>query len=262
MGVPESVRTEDAGRVEEPVQPGDLTLVVEDVHVTYRVYEDRRPTLRQFVVRGFRGRPYREIHAVRGVTFTARAGESIGVIGRNGSGKSTLLRAIAGLLPVNTGAVYARGEPALLGVGAALQPLLSGRRNIILGGLALGLTRGEIEARADEIIDFAGLRGAIDLPLKTYSSGMRARLHFALASAVVPDVLLIDEALAVGDRDFQKRSKERIGELTAQAGAVFFVSHSMKAVTDICERALWLQDGRIVADGPAAEVVKKYERSD
>lgn len=241
---------------------GDVTLVVEDAHVVYRVYEDRRPTLRQLVAQGFKPRTYREIRAVAGVSFTCHAGEAIGVIGRNGSGKSTLLRAIAGLLPVNSGAVYARSEPALLGVSAALQPELSGRRNIVLGGLALGMSREAIEARVDEIIDFAGLREAMDLPLRTYSSGMRARLHFSLATTVVPDVLLIDEALSVGDKEFQKRSKERIGGLTAQAGTVFLVSHSMKAITDTCERCLWLDDGELVADGPAKEVVKAYEASD
>ena len=260
MGAPETVRT-SAGEPPQAEARGDVTLVVEDAHVIYRVYEDRRPTMRQLVARGVKARQYRDIYAVRGVDLVARAGEAIGVIGRNGSGKSTLMRAIAGLLPVNRGAVYARGEPALLGVGAALQLALSGRRNIILGGLALGLSRAEIEARLDDIIDFAGLRDAIDLPLKTYSSGMRARLHFSLATAVVPDVLLIDEALSVGDREFQKRSKERIAELTSKAGTVFLVSHSMKSITDICERALWLDEGRIVADGPAEEVVKAYEAS-
>jgi teichoic acid transport system ATP-binding protein len=262
MGAPETVRPSAPGAEgEERGQRGDVTVAVEDAHVIYRVYEDRRLTLRQFVARGFKSRAYREIHAVRGANLVAHAGEAIGVIGRNGSGKSTLLTAIAGLLPVTRGAVYARSQPALLGVGAALQPSLSGRRNITLGGLALGLTREEIDARAEEIIDFAGLRDAIDLPLRTYSSGMRARLHFALATAVVPEVLLIDEALSVGDKDFQKRSSQRIGELTKQAGTVFLVSHSMKAITDTCRRAVWLDAGEIMADGPAEEVVKAYEAS-
>ena len=212
MGAPEAVNT-GAPAASAPAAPprrGDVTLAVEDVHVIYRVYEDRKPTLRQLVAQRFQSRKYREIHAVRGVNFVAHVGEAIGVIGRNGSGKSTLLRAMAGLLPVNQGAVYTRSEPALLGVGAALQPKLSGRRNIVLGGLALGLSRAEIDARIEEIIDFSGLREAIDLPLRTYSSGMRGRLHFALATATVPDVLLIDEVLSVGDREFQQRSAERI----------------------------------------------------
>jgi teichoic acid transport system ATP-binding protein len=264
MGAPEAVNAgvSEVSPPRAPARAGEPSLILEDVHVTYRVYEERKPTLRQVIARGFRTRTYRDIHAVRGVSLVAHVGEAIGVIGRNGSGKSTLLQAIAGLLPVDRGAVYTRSEPAFLGVGAALQPKLSGRRNIMLGGLALGLSRAEIDARMDEIVEFAGLGRSIDLPLKTYSSGMRARLHFALASAVVPDVLLIDETLSVGDKEFQKRSKERIRQLTDGAGTVFIVSHSMKAITDMCERAIWLDEGRIIADGPAEEIAKAYEAAE
>ena len=237
---------------------GDPTLVVEDVHVVYRVYKDRKPSLREMVTRGVRQREATEIHAVRGVSFTSYAGEAIGVIGSNGSGKSTLLRALAGLLPVTSGQVWARSEPALLGVGAALQPQLSGRRNIQLGGLALGLSREEVDAKLDDIIEFSGLRDSIDLPLKTYSSGMKARLHFALATSVQPEVLLIDEALAVGDKEFRKRSEERIAELISGAGTVFVVSHNMKSITNVCSRALWLEEGEVRADGAPNDVVAAY----
>ncbi len=258
MGVGEDTTTPTAEVGGARPTGGEPTLIAENCEVTYRVYADKRPTFRELLVRRFKPREYTAIRAVRGISFTAYAGEAIGVIGPNGSGKSTLMGAIAGLLPVTGGRVWARSEPALLGVGAALQPALSGRRNIILGGLALGLTRKEIDERLPEIIEFCDLGPAIDLPLKTYSSGMRARLHFALASSIVPDVLIIDEALAVGDKDFRKRSQKRISKLRKKAGTVFLVSHSMKAITDTCTRVLWLEDGQLRADGPAEDIVKAY----
>jgi teichoic acid transport system ATP-binding protein len=236
------------------------TLVLDDVHVTYHVYEDRRPHLKDVVANGFRRPASRAINAVRGVSFTAYEGEAIGVIGGNGAGKSTLLKAIAGLLPPTAGAVYARSQPALLGVGAALQPSVSGRRNVQLGCLALGMSSAEIRERMDEIVSFAGLEDFIDLPLKTYSSGMRARLHFAIATSVEPELLLIDEALSVGDAEFKRRSKQRIMELRARAGTVFLVSHSMRAITRTCTRVLWLEKGRIVRDGSPKEVVAAYQQ--
>lgn len=238
-----------------------LSVRVTDLHVTYRVYEDRRPTLRQLIARGFKPRKYREIHAVRGVSLEARQGESIGIIGRNGSGKSTFMQALAGLLPANSGHVYATEPPAILGVNAALQKDLSGRRNILLGGMALGMSRREVEERMDDIIDFAGVRDSIDLPLGTYSSGMRARLHFAIATAVLPDILLIDEALAVGDEDFRIRSEERIKNLTGEAGTVFLVSHSLSSVRDTCTRVIWMDQGRFVRDGDPDSVIEEYKKA-
>jgi teichoic acid transport system ATP-binding protein len=237
------------------------TLVLDDVHVTYHVYEDRRPTLRSLAANRLRRPPSRAIQAVRGVSFAAYEGEAIGVIGGNGAGKSTLFQAMAGLLPVTSGAVYARSQPALLGVGAALQPAVSGRRNVQLGCLALGLSSEQVREKMDAIVAFAGLEEFIDLPLRTYSSGMKARLHFAIATAVEPELLLIDEALSVGDAVFKARSKERIEELRSKAGTVFLVSHSMRSITRTCSRAIWLDKGRIVTDGPVKEVVKAYQAS-
>ena len=241
------------------VSGGAPTVVCDDVDITYRVYEDRRQSLRSLIAGKFKSREYRAIEAVKAVSFTAYAGEAIGVIGSNGSGKSTLLRAIGGLMPVSDGQILVRGSAALLGVGAALQPKVSGRRNVLLGGLALGLSRQEVEARFDEIVEFAGLEDAIDLPLQTYSSGMRARLQFAISSAVRPDILLIDEALAVGDKEFRNRSQQRIDELRRAAGTIFLVSHSMGAIKDMCNRALWLERGVLRADGDPAEVAKAYD---
>ncbi|MFF2778329.1 ABC transporter ATP-binding protein [Streptomyces sp. NPDC058052] len=209
----------------------------------------------------------RRVHAVKGVGFVARRGEAIGLIGSNGSGKSTLLKAIAGLQPVESGTIYTRGRPALLGVDAALMGDLSGERNVILGGLAMGMRRQEIASRYDEIVDFSGLAtpdrpedDPLARPLRTYSSGMGARLRFAIsATARTHDVLLIDEALATGDARFQRRSRRRIEELRAAAGTVFLVAHANATIRDTCDRALWLEAGTLRMDGPADEVVAAYE---
>lgn len=234
-----------------------ITMVVDDVHVTYRVYEDTRPKARDTFARHGQ-RTFREIHAVRGVSFEARAGEAIGIIGRNGSGKSTLLKAMAGLLPADQGRILAHSQPSLLGVGAVLQPGLSGRRNIILGTLALGLSKREAEEQVDEITEFAGLEEYIDLPMRTYSSGMKARLHFSIATSVTPEILMIDEALAVGDEVFKRRSDERIRELQDAAGTIFIVSHGLDGIVESCTRAIWMDAGRVVAEGDPADVVKQY----
>ena len=230
----------------------------DNIHVRYRIYVDRKQTLRGFVASAGRRRRFKEVHAIKDVSFTAYAGEAIGVIGANGSGKTTLMRAISGLLPVNEGAVYARATPMLLGVGAVLNKNLSGRRNIVLGGLALGLTKQQILEREKEIIDFAGIGEAIDWPMKTYSSGMSARLQFAVSAAVRPEILIIDEALSVGDRDFKKKSQKRIEELRQTAGTVFLVSHSMRQIRQSCTRAFWLHQGELMADGEPEEVIDAY----
>lgn len=237
----------------------DLTVLTRDLHVTYRVYEDRKTNLRELVANRFRRPAYREVRAVQGVDLAAHRGESVGLIGRNGSGKSTLLQAVAGLLPPTKGEVFASSQPSLLGVSAAMQRNASGRRNILLGGLALGLSREEVEAQMGDIIEFTGLADFIDLPIRTYSSGMRARLHFAIATSIEPEILLIDEALSVGDVDFQERSQERVAALLERAGTVFVVSHSLNTVLEMCDRAIWLDQGEIQADGDAEEVVEAYK---
>jgi teichoic acid transport system ATP-binding protein len=240
------------------VEPGHVAIRLENVHVTYRVYEQRHVRFRDVARSGFKPRKYRSIHAVRGVSLEVRAGEVLGIVGPNGAGKSTLLRAISGLLPVSDGAVYASCQPAFLGVGAALKPALSGRHNVFIGGLALGLSMHDIQERFDDIVRFAGLRRFIDMPMKTYSSGMRARLHFAIATAVTPEILLIDEALAVGDRKFKRRSARRVEEIRAAAGTVLVVSHGLDEIVRSCTRAIWLEHGRMLMDGAPAEVVEAY----
>ncbi|MFJ8956031.1 ABC transporter ATP-binding protein [Streptomyces sp. NPDC102381] len=204
----------------------------------------------------------RKVHAVKNVSFTAYRGEAIGLIGTNGSGKSTLLKAVAGLLPTENGHIYTDGQPSLLGVNAALMNDLTGERNVRLGGLAMGMSREQVRDRYDEIVDFSGINEKGDfvtLPMRTYSSGMAARLRFSIAVAKEHDVLLIDEALATGDRAFQKRSEQRIKELRKRAGTVFLVSHSNKSIRDTCDRVLWLERGELRMDGPTEDVLKEYE---
>ncbi|MFF7737162.1 MULTISPECIES: ATP-binding cassette domain-containing protein [unclassified Streptomyces] len=204
----------------------------------------------------------RRVHAVKNVSFVAYRGEAIGLIGTNGSGKSTLLKAVAGLLPVENGRIYTDGQPSLLGVNAALMNDLTGERNVHLGGLAMGMSREQIRDRYQEIVDFSGINDKgdfITLPMRTYSSGMAARLRFSIAAAKDHDVLLIDEALATGDRSFQKRSEARIRELRKHAGTVFLVSHNNKSIRDTCDRVLWLERGELRMDGPTEDVLKEYE---
>jgi teichoic acid transport system ATP-binding protein len=236
-------------------------VIVDDVHVEYKVFATgKRPTAadrRSLKLRG-RGKQMRTIHALKGVSFTAYENDSIGVIGTNGSGKSTLMRAIVGLTPASQGAIYASTRPSLLGVGAALMKDLSGERNIILGGLAMGFSRAETEANYDAIVEFSGLEKFVDLPMRAYSSGMTARLKFALASVQTHDILIVDEALAVGDRKFRQRSEDRIREIRDSAGTVFLVSHSMSSIRDTCSRVIWLDQGTLVMDGETDEVIEAY----
>ncbi len=239
------------------------SVIVSHVDIVYRVYAGARPGggRRRGGSRRPNVRGVREIHAVKDVSFVAKHGESIGVIGRNGSGKSTLLRAVAGLVPPTNGEVWADGTPSLLGVNAVLVRQLSGARNIYIGAQALGLSRAEVDEIYDEIVDFSAIGDAIHLPMSTYSSGMAARLRFAISTAAVPPVLVIDEALATGDAHFRARSQERIQKLRERAGTVFLVSHSASTIRSICDRALWLEQGELVMDGPADEVVEAYAAS-
>ncbi|MER5445629.1 ABC transporter ATP-binding protein [Streptomyces sp. NPDC002766] len=252
--------------------PGELipTIVVDGVDIVYRVNGtgagrgSATAALNRMLRRqkAEQAAGVRKVHAVKNVSFVAYKGEAIGLIGTNGSGKSTLLKAIAGLLPVENGHIYTHGQPSLLGVNAALMGDLTGERNVFLGGLAMGMSREEIKDRYQSIVDFSGINEKgdfITLPMRTYSSGMGARLRFSIAAAKDHDVLLIDEALATGDRSFQKRSEGRIRELRQQAGTVFLVSHNNKSIRDTCERVLWLERGELRMDGPTEEVMAAYE---
>jgi teichoic acid transport system ATP-binding protein len=255
----------EAPRHPAPVPPpenAEPTVVVEDVHLTYRIVGNSRggapAALRRVLLRE-ESPGQRSVHAVRGVSLTAYRGEAVGLIGPNGSGKSTLLRAIAGLMAPSHGVVWTRGQASLLGVSAAMMGAMSGDQNILLGCLAIGMSPAEIAKEYESICEFAGIGEFVHMPMNTYSSGMGARLRFAIAAARAPDILLIDEALATGDAAFRRRSEERIRELREQAGTGFLVSHGLGIIRHTCSRAIWLEKGKIVADGEANEVVDAYE---
>jgi len=229
-------------------------VVVDDLHVVYRVYGaggDRgtAATALMRMMRRQRRPSIREVHAIRGMSFVAYRGDAVGVIGRNGSGKSTLLRAIAGLLPAERGSVYTDGHGALLGVNAALLEDLTGDKNVILGCLAMGMSRQEVRELYPRIVEFSGVGDFVNLPMKTYSTGMGSRLRFAIASAKSHDILLIDEALATGDAEFRVKSHRRIDELREAAGTVFLVAHNLAEIEETCNRVIWLEKGKIVQAG-------------
>ncbi|HBF26978.1 MAG: teichoic acid ABC transporter ATP-binding protein [Actinobacteria bacterium] len=243
--------------------PSSLTRAIEirDMHVTYRLFTQVKPGFRAMVQSGFSGRRFVPVEALRGVSLSVERGEAVGIIGRNGSGKSTFLRALAGLLPLASGEVLTTSEPMLLGVNSALRPGLSGRQNVSLGLSALGFTRDEVAAMTDEVTEFADIGDFIDHPMLTYSSGMRARVHLAIATTVRPDILLIDEALAVGDKNFRARSYGRLNELQEQAGVIMLVSHSLSEILRVSTRVVWIEDGLIRMDGEPKDVVAAYEAS-
>ena len=233
-------------------------VVVDGVDIVYKVYASGKRANRWNG--GSAKQKLREVHAVKNVSFTVYQGETIGIIGTNGSGKSSLLRSVAGLTQPTNGAVYASARPVLLGVGAVLMPSLSGEKNIMLGGLAMGYSKKETAELAPAITEFAGLEDFIDLPMRTYSSGMSARLRFAIAASRNHDILIIDEALSVGDQQFRKRSEARMREMRDTAGTVFLVSHSIKSILDTCSRVIWLEKGVLKMDGDPLEVCQAYNR--
>lgn len=234
-----------------------LSVRVRDLHIDYELYADRRAGLRnRFVDRGAAGRSV--VQAVRGVSLDVHEGEAVGIVGYNGSGKSTLLAAIAGVLPATRGDILVSDEPRLMGVGTALIAGASGYRNIRLGCLALGMTADEVDERIDELVDFTELGDAIHRPLNTYSSGMRARIYFVIATVMTPKILLIDEALAVGDKRFRAKSRSRIEEIIADAGTLLMVNHSLGELQGYCSRGIWLYEGEIRFDGPIDDVVDAY----
>lgn len=198
------------------------------------------------------------VAALKEISLVVEHGESVGIVGRNGSGKSTLLKLVGGQIPPTTGAVYATSTPVMLGVNAALIPGLSGDQNIILGCLAMGMSYQQIEERYESIVELSGLEDAVRMPMKSYSSGMASRLRFAIAASIDPEILIIDEALNTGDAQFKDRTRKKMLSLLDQAGTVFLVSHSMATINDLCNRAIWLDQGELIADGDPATVIKWY----
>lgn len=228
--------------------------------VRYRVPRERVASLKEFAIRWIQRRiVYADLWALRGLDLDVESGEIFGVIGPNGAGKSTLLKAVAGVLHPTEGRVIVRGRVApLLELGAGFHPELTGRENVYLYGTLLGNHRRELAARFDSIVGFAELDGFIDAPLRTYSTGMIARLGFAVATSRFADVLLVDEVLAVGDAHFQAKCLARMQSFREHGATILFVSHDLATIASLCQRALWLDGGRAVEYGPAADVVRAY----
>jgi ABC-type polysaccharide/polyol phosphate transport system ATPase subunit len=230
---------------------------VEDVSVTYRTSLESAPTLKSTVLKlGRRERVVREIHALKNVSFEVPEGQVLGVVGANGAGKSTLMRTVAGILPPNAGRVEVHGRVStLLALGVGFNRKMTGRQNVVLGGLAAGLTRERLQEKYDEIVAFAELEDFMDMPMRTYSSGMYGRLAFAVAVTMEPDILLIDEALSVGDARFRKKSFRKMRELCRQDRTILLVSHALGSIKELCDQAIWMHKGELrMWDEPDAVV--------
>ncbi len=235
---------------------------VEDLSVTYRATFEASPTLRTTLMRaGRRERLVREIEAVKDVSFEVAHGSVLGVVGVNGAGKSTLMRTVAGILPPTDGRVEVDGRVStLLALGVGFNRELSGRENVVLGGLAAGLKREQLREKYDEIVKFAELGEFMDLPMRTYSSGMYGRLAFSVAVNMDPDILLVDEALSVGDARFKKKSLRRMAKLCARAGTILIVSHALGTIRELCTEIVWMHKGRMVMWGDPETVIAEYTR--
>ena len=233
-------------------------IVVDDVSKRYRLYHERNQSLKASLLRRRRV-SFEEFWALRGVSLEVEAGTTYGLIGENGSGKSTLLKCMARILRPDTGRITVDGKvSALLELGAGFHPELSGRENVFLNGSILGLSRKELDRKFDGIVEFAGLERFIDTPVKNYSSGMYVRLGFSVAINVDPDVLLIDEVLAVGDEQFQRRCSEKFADLRAEGKTIVIVSHALESVRNLCDQVAWVDGGVIRDIGVAGTVVDEY----
>jgi ABC-type polysaccharide/polyol phosphate transport system ATPase subunit len=238
------------------------SIVVNDVSVTYRTSVEGKPTLRSTIGRlGRRQRIVREVEALKNVNFRIKRGAVYGVVGANGAGKSTLMRTVTGILPPTHGRVEVKGRVStLLALGVGFNKELTGRENVVLGGLAAGLSREQIAEKYEEIVDFAELEDFMDMPMRTYSSGMYGRLAFSVAVSMEPDILVIDEALSVGDARFKKKSFEKMKELCGEDRTILLVTHAMGTVKKLCDRAIWLHKGEVVMKDRSKEVVRHYTR--
>ena len=235
-----------------------------DVSLRYRILAERGITsLKEWAIRWLTRRMgYQELVALSGVSFQVPRGNTLGIIGHNGAGKSTLLRVAAGILQPTLGTAIVRGHQApVIELGLGFEGELSGRENIYFNGALLGRSPADMEARIDEIIDFSELTEFIDRPIRTYSTGMVARLAFAVATTVDADILLLDEVLAVGDASFRLKCHERLHSFRETGVTILLVSHDLEAVSNLCDEALWLDRGVVRASGPAPEVVAKYRAS-
>lgn len=233
---------------------------VSDVSMRFRMNSDRILSLKEFVTTALQGRlHYEEFTALEHVSFTVRKGETLGLIGRNGAGKSTLLKIISGIMKPTEGTVICNGNIVpMLELGSGFDMDLTGRENIFLNGAILGYSEAFLKERYNEIVAFSELDHFIDTPIRNYSSGMLARLAFSVATEVSPDILIVDEILSVGDASFQEKSKKRMLELMGGGTTVLFVSHSIEQIRELCNKVIWLENGRIFMDGWTKEVCDAY----
>jgi ABC-2 type transport system ATP-binding protein/lipopolysaccharide transport system ATP-binding protein len=236
---------------------------LQDVSLCYRLAKQRIPSFKEYALHWMRGAlTYEQLWALREVSLRVNSGESLGIIGRNGAGKSTLLKVISRVLPATAGRVHVRGRVApMLELGSGFDFELTGQENIFLNALLLGHARREIEERFDSIVEFSGLADFIRSPIRNYSTGMLSRLAFSVLTAWKPEVLVLDESLAVGDVHFVKKCEERIEELQAHGTTLLLVSHIAEAVRAHCRRCVWLEAGRLRADGSPDEILALYEES-
>jgi ABC-type polysaccharide/polyol phosphate transport system ATPase subunit len=239
-----------------------LRIRVQDVSVTYRTSLERRPTLKGAILRAGRGeKVIREVNAVRGVSFDVPHGQVLGVVGTNGAGKSTLMRTMAGILPPTSGRVEVDGRVStLLALGIGFNRKLSGRENVTLGGLAAGLSRAQLAEKYAKIVEFAELGDFMDMPMRTYSSGMYGRLAFSVAINMDPDILLIDEALSTGDARFRRKSLRKMRQLCREDRTVVIVSHALGTIEQLCDSVIWMHQGELkMWDSPHA-VIAAYTK--
>ena len=238
----------------------DEVIRLDNVSVRYRVPHERIGTFKEYMIRLIQGKvKHQTFWALRNVSISVHQGEVFGLVGQNGAGKSTLLKVVARVLRPTEGRVVVKGQVSpLLEVGAGFHPELTGRENVYLNGAMLGFTRQQMDQKFDRIVDFAELWDFIDAPIRTFSSGMWARLGFAVATDEIPDVLIVDEILSVGDEAFQRKSAARIQSYRDQGASIFLVSHSMALVESMCERAAWIDHGEVKLIGPTAEVIQMY----
>lgn len=233
---------------------------INDVTMRFNLEEERTDTIKEYILKLVKGKlHFNEFYALKNVSFNIKKGEAVALIGVNGSGKSTLLKIIAGVIYPTHGSIKVNGSIApLIELGAGFDMDLTARENIYLNGAVLGYDRKFMEEHFDEIVDFSELQNFMDVPVKNFSSGMVARLGFAIATIVKADILIVDEVLAVGDFQFQQKCKKRIAELLSNGTTLLFVSHNKEQVNELCNRAIWLEHGIMKLDGPACEVTEKY----
>jgi len=257
------IASEAVERLSPLAADAEPVIRVEGVSVRYRLPHERILSIKDYAIRRVKGQVrFDEFWALRDVDFVIRKGETVGIVGHNGAGKSTLLKLVAGVLRPTQGRVWVKGRVApLLQLGAVFDTEMTGRENVFLNATLLGFRASEVARRLDRIVDFAGVREFIDMPLRTYSTGMVARLGFAIATDVQPDILIVDEVLSVGDEEFQRKSKARLRELRANGDAILLVSHDLESIRRQCHRALWLDHGRLVMAGPPGGVVDAYRRA-